>query len=429
MPTASPAPEISELTDALRVVTTPLATAQSVSACIFAGVGSRAEEARTQGLAHFLEHMVFKGTARRPSAIAISEAVEGAGGTLNAYTSKEITCFWNHLPYDRLEVAIDVLADMLTAALLDPEEIDRERSVVQQEIRRTRDHPAAWAGELLGRAVFGDGPMGWSTAGSEETVAAIQRDDFVRWLDTWYRPPNLVISVAGNTAHDQVLDLVHRHLGKRPSQPTPSVTPIDSNLPAQRLTFDARDIAQANLVIGLPSLSRQDPDRYALLILNSLLGRGMSSRLFREVRERRGLAYSIGSSISRYSDTGLLAIAAGVAPEKLAEAVRVIREELRKLVEEPVGEEELAKARDYSVGSFRLSLETPLALAQRAGEQLLTMGEIEPIEAVVEKLRAVRAEDILRVAQRVLRLEKVALAVVGPGVTEAELSRLLEIPV
>jgi predicted Zn-dependent peptidase len=177
--------------------------------------------------------------------------------------------------------------------------------------------------------------------------------------------------------------------------------------------------------MALPAFARKDPDRYALMIFNSLLGRGMSSRLFKEVRERRGLAYSVGSAVSRYFDTGLLVINAGVAPQNLQEAARLIVGELRKLVDEPVGEEEMTKARDYTVGSFRLSLETPMALGQRAGELLLTMGEIEPIESVVEKLRAITADDILRVARRIVQAGKLVLAVVGPDVESEELAELL----
>jgi predicted Zn-dependent peptidase len=315
---------------------------------------------------------------------------------------------------------------MLTSPLIDPEEIDRERSVVQQEIRRTHDQPGAWAGELLGRALFGDQPMGWSTAGTEETVAALQRDDFSSWLDTWYRPQNMVLSVAGNTKHQEVMDLVSRSLRDRQPQTIPTIAPVDGRLPAQRLICDGREIAQANLTIGLPALARRDPDRYALLILNTVLGRGMSSRLFKEVRERRGLAYSIGSGTTRYSDTGLLAISAGVSPENLAEAVSVILEQLQRLAQEPVAKEELTKARDYAIGSFRLGLETPSALAQRAGDQLLTLGEIEPIETVVEKLSAVDADDILRVARRLLQPDKVVLSVVGPAPDEEKLANLLD---
>lgn len=420
--------ETGQLANGVRVVTTPLPQAQSVSVTVFVGAGSRGEDRRTQGLAHFLEHMMFKGTPRRPNAIAVAEAIEGAGGVLNAYTAKELTCYWNHVPFEAVEPAMDVLADMLHNALLDLDEIQRERSVVQQEIRRTRDQPAAWAGELLAQAVYGDHPLGWSTAGCEETVAALEQADFRRWIECWYGAPNVVVSVAGHVTHADVMRLAERYFADGSSARPPGVSAVDGRLPARRLVCEARPIAQANLAIGLPALSRHDPDRYALMVLNSLLGRGMSSRLFKEVRERRGLAYSVGSAVSRHSDTGLLAIAAGVSPENVAEAVRVVLGELEKLTQEPVGEEELAKGRDYTVGSFRLSLESPLALAQRAGESLLTMGEIEPIDEAVERLRAVTADDILRVARRLLRRESVALAVVGPNVEEAELAGLLEKP-
>jgi len=418
--------EISELANGLRVVTTPLPTAQSVSANLFVGTGSRAEERRLQGLAHFLEHMVFKGSERRPSAMAIAEAIEGAGGVLNAYTTKEITCFWNHLPFEKLELAVDVLADMLLHPLLDPTEIDRERSVVQQEIRRNHDQPGIWVSELLNQAIFGDQPMGWSTAGNEETVALLQRQDFLEYLDTWYVPANLVVSVAGNVSHAEVLALARRYFDDRPAKGSPSFVPVDSRLPDQRIAAEARAIAQTNLSIGFLAFPRKDPDRYPLMVFNNLLGRGMSSRLFKEVRERRGLAYSVGSSVARFVDTGVLVISAGVAPEKLREAATVIREELQKLVDEAVGEEEMAKVRDFSVGNFRLGLETSMALGQRAGELLLTMGEIEPIESVVEKLRAVTPDDIRRVARRILQGAKPTLAVVGPGADGEDLASLLD---
>ncbi len=417
--------EISTLEDGLRVVTTSLPSSQSVSVNVFVGAGSRGEAERTRGLAHFLEHMVFKGTPGRPNAILVAEAIESAGGVLNAYTSKELTCYWNHVPDDRLETAIDVLADMLYNSNLDPEEIDRERSVVQQEIKRTRDQPGAFVGELLGQAVYGDHPMGWSTAGTEGTVGALQQSDFKDWLATWYGARNIVVSVAGNTTHDEVVRLAGRYFANGAAATPPSVLGLNGGMPAMRVISDSRPIAQANIALGLPAVSRKDPDRYALMVLNSLLGRGMSSRLFKEVRERRGLAYSVGSSVSRHSDTGMLGISAGVSPENVAETVKVILEELEKLVQEPVGEEELTKARDYTVGSFRLSLESPMSLGQRAGESLLTLGEIDPIETVVERLRAVTAPDLTRVSQRLLRRDKVALALVGPDVEEGALLEVL----
>lgn len=417
--------EVSELENGLRVVTTPVPTAQSVSVNLFVGAGSRGEEERTKGLAHFLEHMVFKGTEKRPTAIDIAEAIEGAGGVLNAYTSKELTCYWNHVPYDRLELAMDVLSDMLTNSLLDAEEIERERSVVQQEIRRTKDQPAAWCSELLGQALFGDQPLGWSTAGTEETVAQVQRDDFLAWLDTWYGPGNIVVSVAGRTTHAEVVALAQTAFENGRRKKAPDVLPVDGNLPSERVISDSRPISQANLALAVPGLSRTDPDRYVLQVLNSLLGRGMSSRLFKEVRERRGLAYSVSSSVGRHKDTGVFAVAAGVSPEKLSEAVTVILQELAKLTQETAPDDELEKARDYTIGSFRLSLETPMALAQRAGEQLLTLGEIEPIDTVVERISEVSAEDIRRLAQRLLVRDKTTLAVVGPDLDNDRLLELL----
>jgi predicted Zn-dependent peptidase len=304
-------------------------------------------------------------------------------------------------------------------------EIDRERSVVQQEIRRTKDQPGAYVGELLGRAVYGEHQMGWSTAGTEETVGGMQKEDFTSWMDIWYGAPNVVLSVAGHTTHDTVMSLAERFFANSRGETPPPMPVLDTAIPAHRVLEDVRQITQANLAMGMPALARNDPDRYRLMILNAILGRGMSSRLFREVRERRGLAYSVGSSVSRHSDTGMLGISAGVSPEKVTEATAVIFEELAKLTEELVPDEELQKAKDYTVGSFRLSLESTMSLGQRAGEALLTMGEIEPIDVVVEKLRAVTADDVLRMAQRILRRDKAAVALVGPASEEAALVEVL----
>jgi len=417
--------QVSRLDNGLRVVTTPVPTAESVSVNLFVGVGSRAEERRLNGVSHYVEHMLFKGTERRPNATAIAEAIEGAGGVLNAYTSKELTCYWNHVPYDRLELAMDVLADMVRCSVVDAGELDRERTVVQQEIRRSYDQPAVWASELLSRAAFGDQPIGWPVAGTLETVAEMSRDDLVSHVAAWYAPSNMVVSVAGNTTHEVVVDCAARLWGDLPPVDPPSWPPAACDLPEEHVIVERRDIAQCNVGIALRALSRRDPERYVLSVLNAVLGRGMSSRLFREVRERRGLAYSVGSSVSRFSDTGALSISAGVTLENLEEAVRVIRAELQKLVDEPVGEEELTKARDYTIGSFRLGLETTMALAQRAGESLLMLGEIEPVEEVVERVSAVTAEDIRRLAGRLVRPDGIALAAVGPGGDEDRLAALV----
>ena len=417
--------DIETLDNGLRVVTTPVPTAQSVSVNVFIGVGSRAEERRTNGLSHYLEHMIFKGTERRPTAIDIAEAIEGAGGVLNAFTTEEMTCYWNRVPFDKLSVAMDVLADMVQRSVIDAEELERERSVVQQEIQRYYDQPSAWASRLLTVACFGAQPIGWPVDGTVETVQDLTRDDFVGHIGTWYVPKNIVLSVAGNTTHREVVAAARTLFDRLESPATPAVQPASSGIPSRNIVVEARDIAQSNLGIALRAISRTDPDRYPAMLMNTVLGRGMSSRLFREVRERRGLAYSIGSGLSRYNDTGVLSIGAGVSPENVAETTTVIKAELMKLVEEPVGDDELTKAREYSIGTFRLGMESTMALAQRAGEQLLMMGEIEPIEEVVAKLQAVSSDDVQRVAQRIFRSDNFSMSLVGPGADEKELAELL----
>lgn len=418
--------QVSTLPNGLRVVTTPVPTAQSVSVNVFVGIGSRGETIRTNGLSHYMEHMLFKGTERRPDAILIAEAIEGAGGVLNAYTSKELTCYWNQVPFDKLAGAMDVLADMYRHSKLDQAEIDRERTVVQQELRRSYDQPGAWASELLSRATYGDQPLGWPVGGTIETVEAMQRDDFVAHIATYYVPSNTVLSVAGNTTHDEVVTLASTLFSDLPAGDAPAPPPATPSFPAERVVVETRDIAQCNIGISLHALARKDPDRYPLMVLNTILGRGMSSRLFKEVRERRGLAYSVGSGVSRYSDIGSMSISAGVTLEHLEEATQVIREQLFLLCDEPPSEEEITKARDFSIGNFRLGLESTMALAQRAGEALLMQGEIEPIEDVVASIAAVTPADVQRVAQRLFRPGGFAMAVVGPGGDADRLSAILD---
>lgn len=417
--------QISKLDNGVRVVTTPVPTAESVSVNVFVGVGSRGEERRTNGVSHYLEHMLFKGTERRPDATTIAEAIEGAGGVLNAYTTRELTCYWNHVPYDKLAVATDVLADMYTRSLLDQSEIDRERTVVQQEIRRAFDQPGAWASELLSRATFGDQPVGWPIAGTLETVEGLTREDMAQHIASHYVPSNTVFSVAGNTTHDEVVRLAEQAFGEMHEVAAPAPPPAQAEFPAERVVVEKRDIAQCNMGIALYALPRRDPDRYALMVLNTVLGRGMSSRLFKEVRERRGLAYSVGSGVARYNDIGVMNVSAGVTLDNLEETTRVIHEELFRLTTEPVGDDEIEKARDYAIGNFRLSLESTGALAQRAGESLLMLGEIEPVQDVVAAIAAITPADVQRVAQRLFRRGAFAMAVVGPGGDADRLSKIL----
>ncbi|MEX2229219.1 MAG: pitrilysin family protein [Dehalococcoidia bacterium] len=417
--------EITTLANGLRVLTTPMPTAQSAAVAFFVGVGSRHEAPRTNGLSHYIEHMLFKGTAQRPDHAQISEAIEGAGGGLNAYTTRELTCYWANLPFERYDTGIEVLADMLQHSVFAPEEIERERTVVQQEIRRSHDSPGSHVGDLIGEAIYGDQPIGWPVTGTLETVDGVQRDDFIEHMATHYRGPSCVLSVAGNVTHEAVLAIAERCIVDLPAEPAPPRATARWGPPAEYIRIDTRELEQTNFVLSTQAIARHDPDRYALDVLNTALGRGMSSRLFKEVREKRGLAYSVSSGSSRYLDIGAVSVSAGVTREHLIEALQVILAELNRLVDEPMPEPELQRTKDFAVGSFRLSLETPMSVGQRRGNQLLHDGEIEPPDLTVERVRAVTADDVRRVAARVFGPKQYALAVVGPSASEDELDAIL----
>ena len=413
--------DLTSLANGLRIVTTPMPATQAVSVNIFVGVGSRSEPARLNGITHFLEHMVFKGTEKRPDAILIAQEIEGAGGTLNAYTNKEFTCYWNIVPFDRFPIALDVAADMLLHSKLEQEEIDRECPVVQQELKRNHDNPGAWAGRLIGTSVYGEQPAGWDVGGPVELIPTWKRPDFFGHISEWYRPSNIVVSVAGNVTHQQVMELATPLFQDIEDGPLPDIVPYDPATSGPRVATDTRPIDQCTMYLGLPMFGREDPDRFSMRIMNDVLGGGMSSRLFREVRERRGLAYSVGSGYGYLSDAGVFTISAGVNRDKLRETISVCLEETEKLAHELVPDDELRKAKDHNIGRFRLSLETAFSVGQRNGELLLTKGVIESVDDVVAQIEAVTAEDVRKVAQRVIQRDKLHCSVVGPDLNEDEI--------
>ena len=416
---------ITTLPNGLRVVVTPIPTAQSAAVSLWVSVGSRDETPATNGLSHYIEHMLFKGTERRSTAAQISEAIEGAGGGLNAFTTKEVTCYWNNLPYERVDTGLDVLADMLQHSLMDPAEVERERTVVQQELRRAKDSPGNWVTELISEATYGDQPIGWPIGGTLETVGTMQRPDFLSHMGTYYHPKNAVLSVAGNVDPVYIIDIVARQFGDWAAGESVERDIARPERPGEYIRIDEREIEQSNLSLAVLGIGRSDPDKYAVDIMNTALGRGMSSRLFTEVRERRGLAYSVGSGSSRYRDIGAVSVSVGVTREHQEEALQVIVSELQRSAYEPMGDEELQRTKDYAAGSFRLGLETPMSFAQRFGGQLLQDGEIEPPDVTVQRLRAVSVADVQRVATRIFSNAKFSLAVVGPSASPDRLDAIL----
>ncbi len=417
-PAASVEPTIDVLANGLRVVVTAIPHSQAAVLAAYVGVGSRDEARATLGLSHYLEHMLFKGTASRPEPTAISAAIEGAGGSLNAFTSRELTCYWNRVPFDRLPLAMDVLADSVRHSLLAEAEIERERTVICSEIRRAHDQPGQRVGQLLTQAAYGEQPLGWEIAGDLDSVDAITRDHLAAHIETWYRPANIVLSVAGNVGREQVLELAERHWAD--GWPAGALASIPARLRAadamsSELTqVEPRDLEQCNLALALRAISRLDPDRYALALMNEVLGGGMSSRLFTEIREKRGLAYSVGSHPSAFADAGHLTIMAGVTAEHILETVDVALEELQRMAAKPVAAEELERVREHAIGSFRLGLDAAASWCHRAGGMLLANGTIEQVEETIAGYESVTAAEIQRVAQRIVREDNLAAAVVGP---------------
>ena len=416
---------ITTLANGLRVVTTPVASSEAAVTRLTIGVGARHETRETNGASHFLEHLLFKGTERRPSETAVAAAIESLGGSLNAATAREVTYYWNRLPFDRVETGIEVVADQIRGSRLEPGAIEREKKVVGQEMRRRHDQPASWAARLAGRALFGDHPLGRDILGTPESLAGLDRERIRGHVASWYVPGNMVLSVAGRVSPAEVVAAAERWFGDMEPSAVGEPEPVPATIPAERVGLDERDTDQVSLVIAMPASPHRDPDRYAEVILDDVLGGGMSARLFREVREKRGLAYTVASDFDRMADIGTFSVASGVARERLLETIEVVLELLDDLARNAVAEDELERAREHAVGLFRLAWETAASLAARAG-QLLTLGEIEPIDDVVVRLRAITADDVLRVAKRIFRRDRAVVSVVGPWSDADALRGLLD---
>jgi predicted Zn-dependent peptidase len=406
--------ERTTLNNGVRVITNSMPHTQSASTILYYGVGSRYEDDRVAGISHFIEHMVFKGTQKRPSAKDISEAIEGVGGVLNASTGREVTNYWAKVPKQHFKLSFDVLSDMLLNAKFELNEVEKERKVIIEEIHMTLDSPPDLVNEIINEVIWGKQPVGRDIAGSDDTVGIISRDDLLNYLKKHYLPADMVVSVAGNVEHDEVVKLVDDTLGQMPSGERPVAVSAEALNGGPRLRIYNKETEQANLCLAVPSLNYKDPRRYILSIMDTILGSGMSSRLFQEIREERGLCYTVDSYASQLSDTGAWIVYSGVDPERIDETITAILNELRKMRDEKVTPAELNKAKEYNKGRMLLGLEDSRAVASWAGNQELLLGRILSVEEVVEKLEAVTAEQIQEMAGELFQTEKLRLSVVGP---------------
>jgi predicted Zn-dependent peptidase len=407
------------LDNGLRVLTAPLEHAQSVACFVMLAAGSRYERAENRGIAHFAEHMFFKGTERRPTSRDLTTIVDGIGGEFNAFTSKEYTGYYVRCAGDDRDVAIDVLLDMLRHSKFDAEEIEREKGVILEEMNMYVDTPRDHIGTVYETLMFGDNPLGWETLGTKETIRSATRETFVDYIDEWYTPERMVVGVSGKVG-DGLVPMLGELLGDMSTNGSKRPAPADLDAsPGPRVSVHTKDADQAHLILGVPSYPIDHPDRYALQLLSAVLGGGMSSRLFLEVRERRGLAYYVHGINHSYTDAGSLFAQAGVDIKRIDEAIKVIVGEFQRMADERVSDEEFEKTRSMVKGRFVLRTENPQGLIMYGLNREVLEGKVLEPEELLAKIDEVTAEDVQRVAQDLIAGDKLRLAVIGPFDDEA----------
>jgi predicted Zn-dependent peptidase len=392
------------------VVSEELPAVPSVTLGIWVENGSRFERAHQGGLSHFLEHLLFKGTDRRTAA-QIAEEIDAVGGVLNAFTGKEYTCYYARVLAEHTDLAADVLADLFLRSRFDPDEIERERTVVLQEISQVEDTPDDYVHDLFNLRYWPGHPLSLPVCGSNETVKSFQRQDFIDFLGDRYRPDRLIIAAAGNLKHAHLLEWVQREFGGLDG----TSVAVDGAMPTEQagVFVHEKSLEQAHICLGTAGVSHVAPERYAAHLLNTALGGGMSSRLFQEVRERRGLAYSVYSFLSSYRDAGYLGVYVGTSPESVREVVDVVVQELRTVVKEGLRPAELTRVKNQLKGGMLLGLETSDARMSRLAKNEIFFGRDIPLEEIAASIDATSNDEIVALAGELIRKESLAVAILG----------------
>ncbi|KKT50396.1 MAG: Peptidase M16 domain protein [Candidatus Yanofskybacteria bacterium GW2011_GWA1_44_21] len=415
------------LSSGLRLVLVPMEGTRTVTVMVIAGTGSKYETKEISGISHFLEHMMFKGTSRRPGPLDISQELESIGADYNAFTSKENTAYYARSSSDKFDLILDVVSDIYLNSKLDERDITMEKGVILEEINMRHDDPTSHVAELLEELIYGDQPAGWEIAGNKETIINLKRQDFVNYFNTHYVSGNTVIAVAGNINIEEAKEKVIKtfeHL--RESKPVGKPAVIEAQEKPEIL-ISWKDTNQSHFYIGLRAYHMFDEKRYAESLLAMILGGGMSSRLFQEVREKRGLAYYVGSDADMSTDTGIFTVRAGVNKDKTHEAIKVVIDELRKIKEHGITEKELRQAKDHAKGSLAIFLENSRNIAGEYGGTALFFGKVLTPEEKLAKINEVTAEDILNVARDVFDNRKLNLALIGPFKDDSEFRSILTI--
>jgi predicted Zn-dependent peptidase len=419
--------ERTALPEGPRVISARHPGARSVSIAAYVLAGSRLEAAHEAGAAHFMEHITFKGTSTYPSARHISEAIEGVGGSFNAATDRESTVYWVRIPRREAQRGMDVLGELIVRPVLDAREIDQERTVIIEEIRSYLDDPVEYAQILFQQAMFGDGPLGREICGDESSVRGLPESAIRTFWANAYRPANVVVALAGDIDHAAAVELAGQAFGSG-NGAVLGFAPAPTIPAGPRALIGHRDTTQAQLCVGVPGLERDHPDTWALAVMNAVLGDGMSSRLFLNLREERALAYDVSSGIAEYADAGVLEVAAGVDPAALEPALEAILVELARLRDEPIAAHELAKAKAYMSGGLELRMDETRHMASWLGGQEALHARVYTIDEALERVHEVTADEIQALAGRLFTDDALRMAVVAPPRVGGDLERHLRLP-
>jgi len=418
--------QVTHLENGLTVATAEMPHMASLSLGFWVGVGGRYEPGRLNGVSHFIEHLLFKGTKRR-SARDISQAVEGIGGYLNAFTSEENTCFYSKARHDRFDDLLDVLGDMLLNSRFDPTDVEKERGVIKEELAMYRDQPSQHVQELLNETLWPDQPLGRPLTGTERSLDRITRADLVGFLRSNYVTGATVVTAAGRLKHQKILNAVAPLDDRFGRGARPRLTPSHNEQAAPRLRLFTSKTEQTQMALGIRTCSRHDERRFALRLLNTILGENMSSRLFQVIREDRGLAYNIYSATSFFEDTGDLVISAGLDTDQLPETLRLILRELHRLTAAPPGNAEFRRARDYVLGQFDLGLESTENQMMWLGEQLIGYGRVLSPARIKRRLSEVTPGAVRAVIRDFFRPDRLNLALVSPLKNAERIRRILRL--
>ncbi|OGX18745.1 MAG: hypothetical protein A3K83_02955 [Omnitrophica WOR_2 bacterium RBG_13_44_8b] len=397
----------------LRVIAHNMPDRESLALGVWIKVGGRDEAAKNKGIAHFLEHLVFKGT-RKYSCRKIKESIEGVGGSLNGFTSEEVTCYLVKIPARFQDLALDVLSDMVKSPALPEREIVKEKTVILEEIKMYKDQPHSYVYELLDELLWPNQPIGWPVIGTHESVSRIGRRELLAFKQEFYTPKNIVISAAGSLDFDRLAKQSARAFSHKKEQASKAFDCAKESQGLPKLKIFHKDTEQTHLALGFHSFKRDDPLRHALGMLHIILGANMSSRLFNSLREKRGLAYEIGTQVKRFSDTGAFMVHAGIDNRRILETIKLILNELAKTKDKSVSSDEFKRAKEFYLGQMMLALEDTLEHMLWIGEYTATLDKTYTLEDLIKEVNRVTKQDIREAASRIFRENKINLALIGP---------------